>query len=202
MEKAVSGGAAGSDSPDSFADVLMHSRVVAVATSASHTFSKDLVPSITLLAGLGVEGDAHAGVTVRHVSRLARGADLPNNRQVHLIPSELFVELARKGFTVAPGELGENVTTAGLALETLPVDTEIGLGPTAVVRLTGLRNPCAQIDRFQAGLMKAVLDRAPDGSLLRKVGVMAIVITGGIVRSGDAITVRLPAPPHRAMEPV
>lgn len=177
-------------------------RVLAVAASAGHGFSKLLAPSITLLAGQGVAGDAHCGVTVKHRSRVAQDPTQPNLRQVHLLQAELFDELAARGFVIEPGQLGENITTRGLDLLGLPVDTTLHLGRGVVLRLTGLRNPCVQIDRFRPGLMAAVLDRAPDGRLLRKAGVMAVVVTGGTVVPGDALHVVRPALPHRALERV
>ena len=177
-------------------------QVVNVSRSGSHSFSKPVAGAITLLAGLGVEGDAHCGVTVKHRSRVAQDPTQPNLRQVHLLHSELFDELTAKGFDVAPGALGENVATAGIALLALPVGTELQLGASAVVRLTGLHNPCVQLDRFQPGLMAAVLGRTAQGALVRKAGVMAIVVRGGPVRAGDTIRIALPAGPHRALERV
>jgi MOSC domain-containing protein YiiM len=176
-------------------------RVRAVHASRDHSFSKYAEEGITLVAGLGVQGDAHAGATVKHRSRVRRDPTQPNLRQVHLIHAELFDELLAKGFAVWPGELGENVTTEGVDLLALSAGTRLRLGADAVVELTGLRNPCAQIDRFQAGLTAAVLDRAADGSLVRKAGVMAIVLHGGPVRPGDAIAIEAP-PQHRPLEPV
>ena len=152
-----------------------------------------------LLAGLGVEGDAHCGATVKHRSRVARNPAQPNLRQVHLIHGELFEALAAQGFAVAPGDLGENITTRGVDLLALPVDTELEFASGAVVRLSGLRNPCGQIERFQAGLMAAVLGRTAQGELVRKAGVMAVVVSGGRVRPDDAIIVRWPAGAHRAL---
>jgi len=180
----------------------MSSRVVSVSVAAGHAFSKRVAPQITLLAGLGVQGDAHCGVTVQHRSRVAQDPTQPNLRQVHLMHAELFDELRAKGFEVAPGDLGENIVTCGVALLDLPVGTELQIGDAAVVRLTGLRNPCAQIDRFQRGMMQAVLDRDHHGQLIRKAGVMSVVLRGGVVRAGDAIVVRLPAEPHRRLERV
>ena len=180
----------------------MNGQVVAVCLSPSHAFSKPAAASIALLAGLGVEGDAHCGATVKHRSRVARDPAQPNLRQVHLIHAELFDELAARGFSVTPGALGENITTRGVDLLALPVDAELAIGPTAIVRLTGLRNPCSQIDGLQAGLMSALLDRTPDGAIVRKAGVMAIVVAGGPVRAGDAVSVALPAAPFRALDRV
>jgi MOSC domain-containing protein YiiM len=176
--------------------------VTGVSRSARHTFSKSATDSITLLAGLGVEGDAHLGETVKHRSRLRHGRNAPNLRQVHLIHAELHDELRERGFSVEPGEMGENVTTRGLELLALPTGTRLRLGVSAVVELTGLRNPCVQLDRFQRGLQEAVLDRAPDGTLVRKAGVMSIVVEGGVVRPGDPISVVLPEPPHSPLVPV
>ena len=180
----------------------MTGHVIAVSSSATHSFSKHGGASITLLAGLGVEGDAHCGATVKHRSRVAQDPAQPNLRQVHLIPSELFAELAGKGFAVGPGELGENVTTVGIDLLSLPAGTELHLGAEAVLRLTGLRNPCAQLDGLHAGLMAALLDRSPDGKVVRKAGVMGVVLAGGVVRPGDEIRVELPAGAHRELDRV
>lgn len=176
--------------------------VVSVSRSSSHSFSKPEAGAITLLAGLGVEGDAHCGVTVKHRSRVALDPTQPNLRQVHLLHSELFDELAENGFTLRPGSVGENVTTFDIALLALPLGTELWLGASAAVRLTGLRNPCMQLDRFQSGLMAAVLGRTAQGALVRKAGVMAIVLHGGPVRAGDTIRVVLPTGPQRALEVV
>lgn len=180
----------------------MDGTVAAVSRSPEHTFGKAPRDGIRLLAGLGVEGDAHLGETVKHRSRVARDPTQPNLRQVHLIHGELHDELRAAGFTVAPGEMGENVTTRGIALLALPAGTRLRLGDEAVVEVTGLRNPCVQIDRFQPGLMAAVLDRDAHGGLVRKAGVMGVVLAGGDVRPGDAIRVELPPEPHRALEPV
>jgi MOSC domain-containing protein YiiM len=176
--------------------------VIAVSRSATHSFSKRNEDSIALLAGLGVADDAHQGVTVKHRSRVARDPTQPNLRQVHLIHAELHDALRDAGFVVAPGDMGENITTRGLDLLALPTGTRLALGSLAVVEITGLRNPCVQLDRFQPGLMAATLDRDAAGNLVRKAGVMAIVLTGGEVRAGDAIGVTLPAEPHRALAPV
>jgi MOSC domain-containing protein YiiM len=176
--------------------------VVAVHTSESHSFSKPARSEIRLLAGPGVEGDAHCGASVKHRLCVAQNPDQPNLRQVHLIHAELFDELQEKGFVVGPGHLGENVTVCGIDLLSLPVGTKLKLGAQAKIKLTGLRNPCAQIDAFQKGLLAACLDRDAQGNLVRKVGVMAIVLSGGTVRSGDKITVALPPPPHNKLERV
>jgi MOSC domain-containing protein YiiM len=180
----------------------MNGLIVAVSRSATHTFSKPNQEGIHLLAGLGVEGDAHLGETVKHRSRVARDPTQPNLRQVHLIHSELHDELRAAGFDVAAGEMGENVTTRGLDLLGLPAGTRLHLGEAAVVEVTGLRNPCVQLDHFQAGLMSAVLGRDEQGNLIRKSGILGIVLNGGEVRPGDAIRVELPPEPHRALAPV
>jgi MOSC domain-containing protein YiiM len=180
----------------------MDGAVVAVSSNGEHSFSKPGRDSITLLAGLGVQGDAHAGVTVQHRSRVAQDPTQPNLRQVHLIPEELFREVSQAGFTVAPGDLGENITTAGIDLLGLPVGTLLELGSEAVVEVTGLRNPCLQIDDFQHGLLRQVVGRDENGTIVRKAGIMGIVVTGGEVRPGDPISVRLPDPPFRPLDRV
>jgi len=180
----------------------MVAQVSAVARDGEHRFSKRTVAEISVLAGLGVEGDAHRGVTVKHRSRVAADPTQPNLRQVHLIHSELFVELRAKGFEVEPANLGENVTTAGLDLLSLPRNTQLAIGATVVLEVTGLRNPCAQIERFQPGLLAAVLDRGPNGEVIRKAGIMTVVLTGGIIRAGDQIGVNLPLPPYLPLERV
>jgi MOSC domain-containing protein YiiM len=174
----------------------MNGSVVAVSRRPGHHFSKTNALFITLVAGIGVDGDGHAGATVKHRSRVAVNPDQPNLRQVHLIHAELFDELRDAGFPVAPGDLGENVTTRDLDLLALPAGARLRLGAEAVVELTGLRNPCVQIDRFQHGLMAAVIGRDAEGRPRYKAGVMSIVIVGGVVRPGDAIAVELPATPH------
>ncbi len=180
----------------------MSAAVTAVSRSAGHSFSKPNEPFIRLVAGLGVEGDAHQGTTVQHLSRIRRDPTHPNLRQVHLIHAELHDELHAAGFHVSAGEMGENVTTRGLDLLALPTGARLHLGGSAVVEVTGLRNPCAQLDRFQSGLMAAVLGRDADGSLVRKAGIMAVVLTGGEVRPGDAIRAELPPGPHRPLDVV
>src|SRR6266498_444851 len=154
----------------------MAGAVAAVSRSATHTMSKPEQDSITLLAGLGVEGDAHQGETVKHRSRVARDPSQPNLRQVHLIHAELHDELRAGGFGVTAGQMGENVTTRGLDLLGLPTGTRLHLGETAVVEVTGLRNPCAQLDQIEKGLMAATLDRDERGNLIRKAGIMGIVL--------------------------
>jgi MOSC domain-containing protein YiiM len=176
--------------------------VIAVSCSQTHTFSKLNQESIRLLAGLGVEGDAHAGERIQHRSRVARDPTQPNLRQVHLIQAELHDELSVAGFTVLAGQMGENITTRGVDLLQLPSRTRLHLGAIAVVEVTGLRNPCLQLDRFQSGLMAAVLAHDERGALIRKAGIMAIVLVGGEVRPGDPILVELPPEPHRPLEVV
>jgi MOSC domain-containing protein YiiM len=180
----------------------MEPTVEAVHRSASHTFTKPSQASIRLVAGQGVEGDAHMGATVKHRSRVARNPTQPNLRQVHLIHAELLDELRAGGFMVEPGAMGENITTRGVELLKLPVGTRLCLGAEAVVEITGLRNPCAQLDRLQHGLMAAVLDRDEHGRLIRKAGVMGVVLAGGEVRPADPIRVQLPPEPHRPLAPV
>jgi MOSC domain-containing protein YiiM len=177
-------------------------RVESVNASPGHTLRKPGRLSIRLEEGHGVEGDAHAGATVKHRSRVRRDPTQPNLRQVHLIHAELHEELAERGFTVGAGEMGENVTTRGVDLLGLPAGTRLRLGADAVVEITGLRNPCKQLETLQTGLMAAVLDRDDAGELVRKAGVMAVVIAGGEVYAGDPVSVELPAPPHRRLQPV
>jgi MOSC domain-containing protein YiiM len=176
--------------------------VTAVSLRKGHHFSKTNSLCIRLLRGLGVDGDAHMGETVKHRSRVAKDPTQPNLRQVHLLHEELFDELRAKDFIVRPGEMGENVTTRGVDLLGLPTGTRLHLGEAAVIEITGLRNPCIQIDRFQQGLLAATLDRDADGHLIRKAGIMSVVLTEGDVRPGDAIKIELPAEPHRPLQPV
>lgn len=176
--------------------------VIAVSRDAGHAFSKPPEPTIRLLAGLGVEGDAHCGATVKHRSRVAADPTQPNLRQVHLIHDELLDELNAAGFDLAPGRMGENVTTRGIDLLGLPVGTRLKLGESAEIEITGLRNPCAQIEAFRPGLLKAVLGRDAQGRLIRKAGIMGIVLNGGEIRPGDAIAVTFPAGPHRPLDRV
>ena len=180
----------------------MQGMIVAVAMAPTHRFSKAVGPSIRLAEGEGVVGDAHAGARVKHRSRVARDPTALNLRQVHLIHAELFDELAAGGFAVAPGDLGENVTTRGIDLLGLSVGTILKLGGEAEIEVTGLRNPCRQLDAFRPGLMQAVLGRDPSGGLVRKAGIMAVVRVGGTVRPGDGIGVLAPPGPFRKLEPV
>jgi len=176
--------------------------VTAVSLSAAHTMVKPNQESIFLLTGLGVEGDAHSGVTVKHRSRVAQNPHQPNLRQVHLIHSELHDELRAKGFILAPGQMGENITTRHLDVLSLPTGTRLHLGASAIVEITGLRTPCAQLDGVQPGLLQAVLAFDAAGNLIRKAGVMGIVLHDGAVKPGDAIRVELPPSPHQALGPV
>jgi MOSC domain-containing protein YiiM len=185
------------DSPDATPPTGL---VEAVSSSAQHGFSKPNRPEIRVVAGVGVEGDVHAGASVQHRPR--RADPRPNLRQVHLMHAELFDELAAKGFAVTPGALGENLTTRGVALLTLPRGTRLHIGDAVVLELTGLRNPCTQIDGLQDGLMRAVLDRDADGTLIRKTGVMSIALSTGLVRPGDAVGVELPSGRREALTPV
>ena len=186
----------------------MHTQVLAVHRDSEHRFSKATVPAIALLQGLGVEGDAHCGLTVQHRSRVKANPDQPNLRQVHVISASLFAHLSQQGFAVQPGQLGENITLAdasGLswqALIALPLHTELHFASGAVVQLTGLRNPCAQIDAFEKGLLAAMLDQDAQGQLVRKTGVMGVVLQGGAVQAGDAVGLVLLAEPHQGMERV
>jgi len=176
--------------------------VMQVSRSRAHTFSKFNEGRIRLLAGLGVEGDAHMGETVMHRSRVAIDPCQPNLRQVHLVHAELLDELRVAGFSVGPGQIGENITTRHVDLLSLPVGTRLHLGASAIVELTGLRNPCLQLDAFQSGLMQAVLGRDSSGRLIRKAGIMGIVLVGGEVTIDDRIEVELPSPPHRPLDRV
>jgi MOSC domain-containing protein YiiM len=176
--------------------------VVAVAKSVTHGFSKQVASSIDVLAGEGVSGDCHSGVTVKHRSRVVRDPTQPNLRQVHLIHSELFDELATQGYTVGPAVLGENITTRGIDLLALPQNALLHIGSTAVVEITGLRNPCQQIDDFQAGLVSKVLIKEQFGNWIRKTGVMGIVKHSGSIFPGDEVVVELPAGQHIPLEKI
>ena len=180
----------------------MSTTVTAVSRSPKHTLVKPNERSIRLLEGLGVEGDAHLGERVKHRSRVARDPSQPNLRQVHLIHGELHDELRKAGFALSAGQMGENITTRGVALLGLPTGTRLHLGDSAVVEVTGLRNPCAQLNRIQPGLMAATLDREEDGNLVRKAGIMGVVIASGEVCPGDPIRVELPPRPHQPLAPV
>ena len=176
-------------------------KVVSVSLSSSHSFSKQTQTSIRLLKGLGVEGDAHMGATVKHRSRVKADPSQANLRQVHLIHSELFTELKAKGFSVSAGDMGENITTQGIDLLALPKGTKLHIND-ALIEITGLRNPCLQLDAFQAGLMKATLDKDKKGNLIRKAGIMGIVLASGEVSVDDDINIHLPPQPHQKLERV
>jgi MOSC domain-containing protein YiiM len=182
--------------------MLMPGLVMAVSSSAAHALKKKNQEKIRLVAGLGVEGDAHAGETVKHRSRVAEDPNQPNLRQVHLIHAELHEDLNAAGFNVSPGQMGENITTRNIDLLGLPSGTRLRIGESAIIEVTGLRNPCAQLEEIQAGLMKATLGRNEKGQLIRKAGVMSIVIADGEVRPGDFIRAELPQTPHRPLKPV
>ena len=176
--------------------------VAAVCQRSTHRFSKQPRMWIQLLAGLGVEGDAHLGTTVKHRSRVARDPTQPNLRQVHLLHQELLETLETQGFVIGPGDIGENILTRQIDLLALPTDTILRIGTAAQVRITGLRNPCIQLNRFRPGLMAATLDRDAAGNLIRKAGIMAVVLTSGEVRPGDTVEVILPPEPHCRLVPV
>jgi MOSC domain-containing protein YiiM len=180
----------------------MSGTVAAVSSKGEYSFTKPNRDSIMLLAGLGVEGDVHAGVTVKHRSRVAQDPTQPNLRQVHLIHEELFAEVGTEGFKVLAGDLGENITTRDIDLLGLPVGTLLRIGDHAVLEVTGLRNPCLQIDNFQEGLLKQVVGRDEAGNIVRKAGIMSIVKQGGAVRPGDTIQAELPSGPHRPLQRV
>lgn len=179
----------------------MTAAIIAVCRSSEHRFSKQPCDEIRIVAGLGVQGDAHAGELVQHLSRVRANPDQPNLRQVHLIHSELFEELADKEFEVHPGDLGENITTRGIDLLSLSRDTLLRIGEEAVLRVTGLRNPCAQIEAFAPGLLRELALKTPRG-IIRKAGIMTVVEHGGTVRPGDSITVEAPPGPHIPLERV
>ena len=178
---------------------MNEARIVGLSRSIEHGFSKQPCERVELVAGVGVADDAHAGATVQHLSRMKTNPDQPNLRQVHLIHAELFDELAAKGFAVAPGELGENITTRGIDLLGLPADTRLRVGD-AVIRVTGLRNPCWQIDAFRPGLLSEMAEKRPDGSVKRKCGVMGVVESGGTIERGSAIAIELPPGTHRPLD--
>jgi MOSC domain-containing protein YiiM len=176
--------------------------VIAVSRRSGHAISKENRPSIRLLPGLGVEGDAHLGELVQHRSRVARDPSQPNLRQVHLLHAELLDDLRRSGFTLTPGQMGENITTRGIDLLALPRGTRLHLGSSAVVEVTGLRNPCTQLDEIQPGLTAATLEREAGGNTIRKAGIMSVVLVEGEVRAGDSIRAELPPLPHLPLAPV
>ena len=181
---------------------MINPHVVSLSKSDSHTFNKYNCEKITLIEGLGIEGDAHSGKTVKHRSRVAADPTQPNLRQVHLIHSELFDELALKDFVVVPGAMGENITTRGIDLLNLPKNTILKIGASTAIQITGLRNPCSQLDSIKPGLKQAVLDQDEDGNLIRKSGIMGIVLHGGVIFVGDEILIQLPDPPLEKLEKV
>jgi MOSC domain-containing protein YiiM len=176
--------------------------VLGVFASRKHDFSKPACDSVTLIEGLGIEGDAHLGVTVQHLYDIRRDPTRPNYRQVHLIQAELLDEVNGKGFRVEPGDLGENVSTRGIDLLALPTGTKLHLGDVAIIEVTGLRNPCHQIDTFQKGLQAVVNAKAEGGGTIRRAGVMSVILKGGVVRPNDPIAVELPSGPHKPLKPV
>lgn len=177
-------------------------RVVSVASRSGHGLGKTVQAEISVVAGLGVVNDAHFGSTVKHRSRVAKDPTQPNLRQVHVIHAELLDQLAAKGFTVLPGELGENILTSGVDLLKLPAGVLLNIGPDAMIEITGLRNPCNQINGHSAGLMNAVIEIAEDRSLVRKAGIMGVVLATGKICSGDAISITMPHKPHVKLRPV
>ena len=183
-------------------DEILQGVVRAVSLDDRHAFSKKLKDSIRLLEGLGVEGDAHMGEKVQHRSRVRANPDQPNLRQVHLMHQELFEEMALKGFAIQPADMGENITTSGIDLLSLPTGAVLQIGAEAEVEITGLRNPCSQIEAWQPGLLKELVFKGEDGALVRKAGIMGIVLKGGIVKPGDGIRVILPAKPWQKMDRV
>jgi len=176
--------------------------VFSVSKDNTHNFSKTQCSSIFLIKGEGVEGDAHRGVRVKHRSRVKLDPNQPNLRQVHLIHYELIQELQTKGFNVDASTMGENITTSGIDLLSLPRGTKLAIGNEAVIKVTGLRNPCKQLDKYQSGLTKAVLDIAPDGNIIRKAGIMGVVLNGGEISKDDKIEVTMPPKPYQALERV
>lgn len=176
--------------------------VVSVSRDGEHRFSKRPMEEITLIERWGVEGDAHAGATVKHRSRVAEDPLAPNLRQVHLLHEELFDEVAARGYRVLPGQMGENITTRGIALLDLPTGAVLRFGGSAAVQVTGLRNPCVQINGLESGLMKQMVGRDAEGNTVRKAGIMAVVLAGGVIRPGDPIRIDLPGGAHEALQPV
>jgi len=176
--------------------------ILSVARSPVHGFSKQTEAAITLVAHHGVEGDAHAGATTQHLYRMRKDPTAPNLCQVHLLHAELFAELAARGISISAGQMGENITTTGIELLSLPLGTRLTLGPSAVVEITGLREPCSQMNTLHPGLMKACIARSPTGAKIRKAGIMAIVLTSGTVHPGDPIKTQLPPSPWLPLGPV
>ncbi|MGB0920329.1 MAG: MOSC domain-containing protein [Alphaproteobacteria bacterium] len=179
---------------------MTNAKVGALFSASAHSFSKEEQESLTLIAGEGVAGDAHRGKTVQHLSRIKRDPSQPNLRQVHLIPSELLDDLNAKGFDVQPGDLGENISTRGIDLLGLPRGALLHVGD-ALLQVTGLRNPCRQIENFRPGLLQEVLGQE-NGKTVRKAGIMTIVLKGGVVKAGDDIHITLPQEPQEPLEVV
>ena len=181
---------------------MLGAKVIAVAKDGAHRFSKKLMSEICIVEGMGVAGDAHLGETVKHRSRVATNPSAPNLRQVHLIHSELFSEVRKRGFVVGAADLGENITTTGIDLLALPKGTILKIGQTVELEVTGLRNPCKQINEFQAGLLSAVLMKEANGNVIRKTGVMAVAKVGGLVKASDPIQLSYPMKPYFPLERV
>jgi len=175
-------------------------KVISLSKNDKHQFSKRNCGSLFFIEGLGIEGDAHCGKTVQHLSRIKKNPTQPNLRQVHIIHCELLAELREQGFKVEAGSLGENILTQGIDVLSLPKNTRLKLGKEVILKVTGLRNPCSQLDNYQQGLTKAVLDKDKHGNLIRKAGIMATVEKGGTVFVNDSIEVKLPNEPHEALE--
>ena len=173
--------------------------VVAVSKDEYHRFSKVPCTQITLIKGVGVRGDTHSGVTVQHLFAVEQDPRQPNLRQVHLLQQEFLDQARDQGYELTPGDLGENILTDDLDLVGLWQDTLLHIGSQAVVRVSGLRNPCAQIDSFRPGLLQVAVRRDLKGDVVRKAGIMGVVTTGGVVHPGDEIEVEWPAQPHRRL---
>ena len=178
----------------------MSARVLALSLSPTHTFSKSPQQRLKLVAEHGVEGDAHFGVTVKHRSRVAKNPDAPNLRQVHLIHQEMLDRVASSGLDLKPGDIGENILTAGVDLLALSRGARLQMG-SAEVEVTGLRNPCLQLDNFKPGLRRAFLQKRANGEIIRLAGVMAIVAKTGEVSLDDLSKVTSPTT-HTPLEVV
>jgi len=180
---------------------MTYPKVVAVACDKAHNIVKPLQDKITLIAGLGVKGDAHAGKTVQHRYDKARTPDTPNLRQVHLIQSELFDDVAELGMVVEPGQMGENITTRGIDVLALSRGTQLQIGE-ALIEVTGLRNPCKYLNQIAPGLLKACIGKWEDGTILPKTGIMGVVINGGDIKPGDDIHIMATDRPYERLKPV
>jgi MOSC domain-containing protein YiiM len=174
------------------------SSVVAVHRKEEYGVFKEIQESVHLVKGFGVQGDAHMGTLVQHRYNKKQNPNQPNLRQVHLIQAELFDDLKELGLIVKPGEMGENITTRNIDIINLPLDTKLHLGDSAILQLTGLREPCGQLNTVQKGLKNAVLDESGKS----RVGVMSVVLRGGAVKADDLIRVELPSEPHQDLQPV